>query len=101
MTRDRTILREGKIDKAQAGGLHQSHVWLSFAVACGRGDAEQRDVNIHPATGPAFQVTTTCKTGLTLAPGATCTVGVHFAPTAPGQTSGGLWLHNTTVTPDQ
>ena len=26
---------------------------------------------------------------------------VTFAPAAPGQVSGGLWLHNTTTTPDQ
>src|SRR5450432_2701066 len=68
---------------------------------CGNAPFSFTDVSIHPATGPAFQVSATCTTGLTLAPNATCTVSVRFAPTVPGQTSGGLWLHNTTETPDQ
>jgi hypothetical protein len=68
---------------------------------CGDVSWSFTDVSVHPATGPAFQVSTTCTTGLALAPGATCTVSVLFAPTAPGQTSGGLWLHNSTGTPDQ
>ena len=68
---------------------------------CGDAPWSFTDVSVHPATGPAFQVSTTCTTGLTLAPGTTCTVSVRFAPTTPGQTSGGLWLHNTTTTPDQ
>jgi Abnormal spindle-like microcephaly-assoc'd, ASPM-SPD-2-Hydin/Repeat of unknown function (DUF5648) len=68
---------------------------------CGDAAWSFTDVSVHPATGPAFQVSTTCTTGLTLAPGATCTVSVLFAPATPGQTSGGLWLHNTTTTPDQ
>jgi hypothetical protein len=68
---------------------------------CGDAPWSFTDVSVHPATGPAFQVSTTCTTGLTLAPGATCTVSVRFAPSTPGQTSGGLWLHNTTITPDQ
>ena len=68
---------------------------------CGDASWSFTDVSVHPATGPAFHVSTTCTTGLTLAPGATCTVSVDFAPTTPGQTSGGLWLHNTTTTPDR
>jgi Abnormal spindle-like microcephaly-assoc'd, ASPM-SPD-2-Hydin len=68
---------------------------------CGDAPWSFTDVSVHPATGPAFQVSTTCTTGLTLAPGGTCTMSVRFAPTTPGQTSGGLWLHNTTPTPDQ
>jgi hypothetical protein len=68
---------------------------------CGDAPWSFTDVSVHPATGPAFQVSTTCTTGLTLAPGGTCTVSVRFAPTTPGQTSGGLWLRNTTATPDQ
>src|SRR6266404_1791979 len=68
---------------------------------CGDAPWSFTDVSVHPATGPAFQVSTTCTTGLTLAPGATCTVSVRFAPSTPGQTSGGLWLHNTTTAPDQ
>jgi hypothetical protein len=68
---------------------------------CGNAPFSFTDVSIDPATGPGFQVSTTCTTGLSLAPGATCSVNVTFAPTTPGQTSGGLWLHNTTDTPDQ
>jgi Abnormal spindle-like microcephaly-assoc'd, ASPM-SPD-2-Hydin len=68
---------------------------------CGDAPWSFTNVSVHSATGPAFQVSTTCTTGLTLAPGETCTVSVRFAPTTPGQTSGGLWLHNTTSTPDQ
>ncbi len=67
------------------------------------GDAAWMFSNVYldPATGPEFQVNTTCRTGLTLMPGATCSVNVVFAPTTTGQTSGGLWLDNTTTTPDQ
>jgi len=68
---------------------------------CGDASWSFTDVSVHPATGPAFRLSTTCSTGLTLAPGGTCNVSVLFAPTTPGQTSGGLWLHNTTSTPDQ
>jgi hypothetical protein len=68
---------------------------------CGDAPWSFTDVSVHPATGPAFHVSTTCGTGSTLAPGGTCTVSVRFAPTTPGQTSGGLWLHNSTSTPDQ
>ena len=68
---------------------------------CGDAPWSFTDVSVHPATGPAFRVSTTCTTGSTLAPGATCTVSVLFSPATPGQTSGGLWLHNTTTTPDQ
>src|SRR6202165_3646088 len=74
---------------------------VATVTNCGDAPWSFSDVSVHPATGPAFQVSTTCTTGLTLAPGATCTVSVVFAPAAPGQTSGGLWLHNTTTTPDQ
>ncbi len=68
---------------------------------CGDAPWSLTDASVHPATGPEFQVSATCVTGLTLAPGDTCTVTVRFAPTTPGQTSGGYWLHNTTTTPDQ
>jgi hypothetical protein len=68
---------------------------------CGDAPWSFTDVSVDPATGPEFQVSTTCTTGLTLRPGAGCAVNVLFAPTATGQTSGGLWLHNTTATPDQ
>ncbi|MHB8725458.1 MAG: choice-of-anchor D domain-containing protein [Casimicrobiaceae bacterium] len=68
---------------------------------CGDAPWSFTDVSVDPATGPAFQVSTTCTTGLALTPGGTCAVDVQFAPTTTGQTSGGLWLHNTTTTPDQ
>ena len=68
---------------------------------CGDAPWSFTDVSVHPATGPAFAVTTSCVSGAVLAPGAQCTVGVVFAPTIVGQTSGGLWLHNSTTTPDQ
>jgi hypothetical protein len=48
----------------------------------------------HPATSAAFDVATTCANGATLAPGDACAASVTFAPTAPGQVSGGLWLRN-------
>src|SRR4051812_11392135 len=59
------------------------------------------DVNVHSATGPAFHVSTSCATGLSLAPGQSCTASIVFAPTSTGQTSGALWLRNTTNTPTQ
>lgn len=68
---------------------------------CGDAPWSFTDVSVDSATGPAFQVSTTCTTGLTLMPGGTCVVDVRFAPATAGQTSGGLWLHNTTSTPDQ
>src|SRR6202171_2884068 len=40
---------------------------------CGDASWSFTDVSVHPATGAAFYVSTTCTTGLTLAPGATCT----------------------------
>jgi hypothetical protein len=68
---------------------------------CGDAPWSFTDTSVDSVTGPEFQVSATCVTGLTLAPGDTCTVTVRFAPTIPGQTSGGYWLHNTTTTPDQ
>jgi hypothetical protein len=68
---------------------------------CGDAPWSFTDVSVDPATGPEFQVSTTCATGLTLAPGRNCTVSVRFLPTTPGQTSGALWLRNTTTAPDQ
>jgi hypothetical protein len=55
-------------------------------------------VATHPATSTAFDVATTCATGATLAPGDACTASVTFAPTVPGQVSGGLWLRNAAAT---
>ncbi len=79
-----------------------SSVTASATVTnCGDAPWSFTDVSADPATGAAFRVNSTCTTGSTLAPGGTCAVNVLFAPTTPGQTSGGLWLHNTTATPDQ
>jgi Repeat of unknown function (DUF5648)/Abnormal spindle-like microcephaly-assoc'd, ASPM-SPD-2-Hydin len=58
-------------------------------------------VSVHPATAPAFHVLSGCATGQTLAPGQSCVISVTFNPFATGQVSGGVWLHNTTSTPDQ
>jgi hypothetical protein len=55
------------------------------------------DVSVDPVTGPAFHVNTSCATGMTIAPGASCSATVVFAPVASGETSGGLWLRNTTA----
>jgi hypothetical protein len=55
------------------------------------------DVSVDPVTGAAFHVNTSCATGKTIAPGASCNATVVFAPVVPGQTSGGLWLRNTTA----
>ncbi|HEX5864131.1 MAG TPA: choice-of-anchor D domain-containing protein [Casimicrobiaceae bacterium] len=68
---------------------------------CGDQPWSFTDVSIDPATGAAYHIGRTCATGLALAPGASCTVTVTFAPTMPGQTSGAVWLRNTTNTPDQ
>jgi Abnormal spindle-like microcephaly-assoc'd, ASPM-SPD-2-Hydin/Repeat of unknown function (DUF5648) len=61
---------------------------------CGDAPLTFTDVAVHPATAPAFHVSTTCATGLALEPGAHCGASVTFAPTAPGQVSGGLYLDN-------
>jgi hypothetical protein len=63
---------------------------------CGDQSLSFTDVSVHPATGPAFHVSTNCATGLVLAPGNSCPVTVQFAPLVTGQTSGGLWLRNST-----
>ena len=67
---------------------------------CGSQPWSFTNVSIDPATGPAWRVNTDCATGLMLAPGAQCSVTVLFEPTKTGQTSGGLWLSNTTGTTD-
>ena len=66
-------------------------------VNCGDRPFTFTDVGVHPATGAAFHVSTTCATGMTLAPGAACSASIVFAPTLTGQTSGGLWLDNSTA----
>lgn len=63
---------------------------------CGDQSLSFTDVSVHPATGSAFHVSTNCATGLVLAPGNSCPVTVQFAPLVTGQTSGGLWLRNST-----
>jgi len=68
---------------------------------CGDSAFSFTGVSVHPASGPAWRVATTCATGGVLASGASCTIDVTFAPQSAGQTSGALWLHNSTVTPDQ
>jgi Abnormal spindle-like microcephaly-assoc'd, ASPM-SPD-2-Hydin len=68
---------------------------------CGDQSWSFTDVSVDPATGPAFQVPTTCTTGLTLTPGGACTASVLFAPVINGQTSGGLWLRNSTANAPQ
>lgn len=68
---------------------------------CGSQPWTFTDISIDPATGPAWHVSTNCATGLMLSPGASCSVTVTFAPTSVGQTSGGVWLRNTTDTPDE
>lgn len=77
--------------------LGSSTTATSTVTNCGDAPWSFRDISVHPATGPAFHVASTCASGETLAPGAACTVSVTFAPTVPGQTSGGFWLYNTTV----
>ena len=64
---------------------------------CGDQTWSFTDVSVDPVTGPAFHVNTSCATGLALAPGASCKATVSFVPLAVGQTSGGLWLRNTTA----
>ncbi len=64
---------------------------------CGDAPWMFTDVSVHPETGAAFSVATTCATGMSLAPGASCGATITFAPGTPGQTSGGLWLRNTTA----
>jgi hypothetical protein len=68
---------------------------------CGDAPFSFTGVDVHPATGPDYRVDTTCATGQTLGPGTSCSIDVTFAPRVTGQTSGALWLHNTTTTPDQ
>ena len=77
-----------------------SHTTAAVTVSnCSDAPWSFTNVSVDPATGSAYQVNTTCTTGLTLAPAASCMVSVLFAPTTTGQTSGGLWLYNTTSTP--
>jgi hypothetical protein len=62
---------------------------------CGNAPWSFSDVSIDPATSASWHVATGCTAGLTLVPGAGCNVSVTFAPRRTGETSGGLWLRNT------
>lgn len=73
----------------------------STVRSCGGDPFSFTGVSVHPATGPDYHVATDCVTGQTLAPGGACNIDVTFAPLVAGQTSGAVWLHNTTSTPDQ
>ncbi|MEO8345737.1 MAG: choice-of-anchor D domain-containing protein [Betaproteobacteria bacterium] len=69
---------------------------------CGDQSLSFTDVSVHPATGHAFHISTNCATGLLLTPGYSCPVTIQFAPLVTGQTSGGVWLRNTTAdNPDE
>ena len=70
-------------------------------TSCGNEAWTFTDVSPHASTGSAFHVQTSCASGRTLEPGESCTIDVTFAPTLAGQTSGALWLHQTSTTPDQ
>jgi hypothetical protein len=67
---------------------------------CGNAPWTFTDVSVDPATSASWHVATGCTSGLTLVPGAGCNVSVTFAPRGTGETSGGLWLHNTSADPD-
>ena len=73
----------------------------SVVTSCGDAPFTFTGVNVHPATAPAFVISTACATGMTLLPGAFCSIDVTFKPQQAGEVSGGLWLHNSTSTPDQ
>ena len=68
---------------------------------CGDAPFSFSEVSVHAATAAAYRIATSCATSQVLVPSQSCSVDVTFAPTAPGEVSGGLWLHNTTATPDQ
>ena len=68
---------------------------------CGDAPFTLTDVRVHASTSPAFHVASACATGRTLAAGTSCAIDVTFAPTQPGQVSGGVWLYNTTSTGSQ
>jgi len=68
---------------------------------CGDSAFAFTDVSRHTATNGAYRIDARCVTGMTLAAGDACTIDVWFEPQTAGQASGGVWLHNTTSTPDQ
>lgn len=73
----------------------------SVVTNCGDAPFTFTGVGTHPATAAAFGIATSCTTGQVLQPAQACSVDVTFAPVTPGQVSGGVWLHNSTSTPDQ
>ena len=83
---------------APVGSSNTAQVTVSN---CGNAAWSFTDVSIDPATGAGWHVATDCAAGVALAPGAACTVNVTFAPHGTGQTSGGLWLRNTSADGDQ
>ena len=66
---------------------------------CGNASWSFTGVTIDPATKAGWEVNTDCVANLTLAPGASCQVSVTFAPLTAGETSGGVWLDNTSSDP--
>jgi hypothetical protein len=79
-----------------------SHTSASISVTnCGSESWSFTNVGVHPATGAAFHIDSTCTTGLVLAPGGACAVNVDFAPFTVGETSGGYVLQNTSSTPSE
>ena len=66
---------------------------------CGSAPFSFTGVNLQ--AGGGFTAQSACVTGAVLAPGASCSATVTFAPLAAGQQSGALWLLNTTSTATQ
>jgi HYDIN/CFA65/VesB family protein len=102
-----TVRADGRICTS-ADTLSFGQQWVGTSTSavvrvanCGDAAFSFTDVSVHAATDPAFRVAASCATGMTLAPSEACTATVFFEPTTPGQASGALWFHNTTVTPDQ
>jgi len=78
------------------GGSTSADVTISN---CGNAPWSFTAVSIDPATSAAWRIATGCAAGLVLAPGAACGLAVTFAPLSTGQTSGGVWLSNTSDDP--
>ncbi len=66
---------------------------------CGSAPWSFSEVSTDPATGLGWHISSGCTGGLALAPGAACLLNVTFAPRITGQTSGGVWLDNTSSDP--
>src|SRR5262249_57835890 len=61
---------------------------------CGNAPWTFTDVSVDPATGAGWNVFSGCTTGLTLVPGAACSVSVTFAPRGTGEASAGLCVRS-------